>query len=126
MPHRGHPWPEWLPPTAHNCLVGCLACQEACPQNAGRLRVVDLEPVFTEEETALLLGSASPATGSATGSATSLATGPGSSRRGRVWRGIKAKLAGYGLAGYEKNLPRNLAACLEAGRSRQTAATPAG
>ncbi len=32
-------WPAWLPASAHHCLLGCLACQQACPVN-GELEVV--------------------------------------------------------------------------------------
>jgi len=35
--HR--PWPDWLQPSVHHCLIGCLACQEKCPQNKGRLTI---------------------------------------------------------------------------------------
>jgi len=49
------PFPGWIPPDAHECLVGCLRCQRACPVNepfSGR----EIEgPSFTEEETAALL-----------------------------------------------------------------------
>lgn len=33
------PWPDWLPASAHNCLAGCMICQEVCPQNAGLLKI---------------------------------------------------------------------------------------
>ncbi|MDQ7793018.1 MAG: 4Fe-4S double cluster binding domain-containing protein [bacterium] len=31
-------WPEWVPASFHRCVVGCMLCQEACPENAGLLR----------------------------------------------------------------------------------------
>ncbi len=91
-------FPDWVPSSAHNCLVGCLVCQKVCPQNKGRLAVVDLEPAFTEEETAVVLAAARAGS---------------NARSGRVWREVKARLAAWGLPGYEGNLARNLLACLE-------------
>jgi epoxyqueuosine reductase len=37
-------------------LIGCLACQESCPANRGRLHFDDLPWRFSEEETEYLLG----------------------------------------------------------------------
>lgn len=91
-------WPEWVPSSAHKCLVGCLACQEVCPQNKGRLKFVDLEPAFTEEETAAILEDGGP---------------PGARRR-PVWKAAKAKFAELGFPGHVVNLSRNLRACVTA------------
>jgi len=93
-------WPEWVPSSAHKCLVGCLTCQQVCPPNKGRLKFVDLEPAFTEEETAAILEDGStPA-----------------ARRRRVWKAVKVKLAELGFPGHEDSLTRNLTACLAAAR----------
>jgi epoxyqueuosine reductase len=42
------PFPDWVDPAWHHCAVGCLRCQQACPENA----VVDLrvEPAETFDE----------------------------------------------------------------------------
>jgi epoxyqueuosine reductase len=37
-------------------LIGCLACQDRCPANRGRLRFERFPHVFSSEETAYLLG----------------------------------------------------------------------
>jgi epoxyqueuosine reductase len=37
-------------------LIGCLACQESCPANRGRLRFERLSVAFSHEETAYILG----------------------------------------------------------------------
>jgi epoxyqueuosine reductase len=49
------PWPERFPVESHDCLIGCLACQEVCPVNAGRLTWETLPVHFTEDETRTLL-----------------------------------------------------------------------
>jgi epoxyqueuosine reductase len=53
---RERDFPEWIPASVHHCLVGCMACQEACPQNAGRYREESTGLVFSLEETNELLG----------------------------------------------------------------------
>jgi epoxyqueuosine reductase len=56
--HR--PFPGWVEPAWHTCAVGCLRCQQACPENAGvELSVADAE-VFDATETAAILA-ATPA-----------------------------------------------------------------
>jgi len=49
------PFPAWLDPSWHNCLVGCLHCQRVCPQNKDFLEWVKEGAEFSQEETALLL-----------------------------------------------------------------------
>jgi epoxyqueuosine reductase len=52
----GHiPFPAWLDPSWHHCLVGCLRCQGVCPENKEALARIERGPEFTAEETALLL-----------------------------------------------------------------------
>jgi epoxyqueuosine reductase len=49
------PFPEWIHPSWHNCLVGCLDCQTICPQNRDVLQWIDEGAEFSQEETALFL-----------------------------------------------------------------------
>lgn len=49
------PFPEWIDPSWHNCLVGCLLCQRVCPVNKRFLSNTVEGPCFSEEETELLL-----------------------------------------------------------------------
>jgi epoxyqueuosine reductase len=60
------PFPDWVDPAWHHCAVGCLRCQQSCPENA----VVDLlvapAEVFDEDESAAILA-ATPGDGFATG-----------------------------------------------------------
>ena len=84
------PWPPWIGPKAHHCLLGCLRCQRCCPENP-ELFVERTGVVFTREETRELLA----------GSGDHL---------GPVWDGLRGKLALLGQPGAETVLERNLGA----------------
>ncbi len=47
--------PETFGSARRACVVGCMACQEVCPENRGLLRLERLPVNFTEDETAYLL-----------------------------------------------------------------------
>ncbi len=49
------PFPSWIDPSWHNCLIGCIRCQQACPENRKYRDWIEETEEFTEEETALLL-----------------------------------------------------------------------
>jgi epoxyqueuosine reductase len=49
------PFPAWMDPAWHNCLVGCLHCQRVCPQNREVWGWVQDGAAFSQDETALLL-----------------------------------------------------------------------
>jgi epoxyqueuosine reductase len=49
------PFPAWLDPSWHNCLVGCLDCQRICPQNRDVLQWIEGGAEFSQQETALFL-----------------------------------------------------------------------
>lgn len=49
------PFPAWIDPEAHHCLIGCMHCQTICPQNKEFLNRVVEPAEFSEEETALLM-----------------------------------------------------------------------
>ncbi len=59
--HNEHPpeipFPEWIDPSWHNCLIGCLICQKICPADKKYLKWIEKGPEFTSEETNLLLTS---------------------------------------------------------------------
>ncbi len=94
------PWEPWLKPAFHNCLVGCMVCQDGCPRNAGALSFLESPAEFSEEETECLLASA----------------GRGIPAGDPVWNRVVAKIQQIGLGGYESVLGRNLAALLQAGK----------
>ncbi len=49
------PFPKWIRAEWHNCIVGCIKCQAACPQNKPYLGQIGENAEFTQEETELLL-----------------------------------------------------------------------
>jgi epoxyqueuosine reductase len=59
-----NPIPEHLKPPSPRCLIGCLRCQELCPENKGLLRYEKAAVSFDEVETAAFLGT-TPAAGPA-------------------------------------------------------------
>ncbi|HUS71230.1 MAG TPA: 4Fe-4S double cluster binding domain-containing protein [Anaerolineae bacterium] len=54
------PFPAWVDPSWHNCLVGCLRCQRVCPENKAVRDWVVGDEVLSEEETALVLEGTAP------------------------------------------------------------------
>lgn len=57
--HNEHPaeipFPDWIDPLWHNCLVGCMYCQNVCPANKKVMNWIEPGPTFSEEETKLLV-----------------------------------------------------------------------
>ena len=49
------PFPAWVRPEWHNALVGCLLCQQACPENRPFLESIVEGPSFDEETTQAFL-----------------------------------------------------------------------
>jgi epoxyqueuosine reductase len=48
-------FPEWVDPNWQKSLLGCFACQQACPANQAFLGRVEFEIEFSEEDTRALL-----------------------------------------------------------------------
>jgi epoxyqueuosine reductase len=53
-------FPRWLDPSWHNCLVGCLYCQNACPMNQKMSNWIEDGAVFSERETDYLIKGVMP------------------------------------------------------------------
>ncbi len=85
------PFPSWIKPEWHNCLVGCIRCQSVCPQNRLFLDKFGVEAEFDEEETRLMLA-ATPV--------------------GQISLGTVQKMKLLGLLDYINELPRNLSVLL--------------
>ncbi len=82
-------FPDWLPPDAHVCLVGCMRCQETCPAN--NRFVGDVICDFDERETSAILHHA-----------------PGQAYEDA----LEEKLLSIGMDDYRDILSRNLSAVL--------------
>ncbi len=52
------PFPAWVDPAWHTCAVGCLRCQQVCPENAVVELAVAAPEEFDEEESRLILTAA--------------------------------------------------------------------
>jgi epoxyqueuosine reductase len=50
-----HAFPEWVDPSWHNAIVGCMHCQRVCPYNKDVLAWSEDRGESTEEETGYLL-----------------------------------------------------------------------
>lgn len=48
-------FPQWLSPSWHNCLVGCMICQKACPANKDVVKWIEPGATFDHDETDLIL-----------------------------------------------------------------------
>jgi epoxyqueuosine reductase len=48
-------FPEWINPFWHHCLVGCMRCQNICPENKSVNKWFEDRVEFSEPETALLV-----------------------------------------------------------------------
>ena len=49
------PFPDWIDPSWHNCLIGCMICQDVCPENPKPVRHTVDAAKFSEEETEQIL-----------------------------------------------------------------------
>ncbi len=54
-----YPFPSWIDPSVHNCVMGCMICQRFCPEDKPFLEWFDGNEEFSHEETSLLLEGAS-------------------------------------------------------------------
>jgi epoxyqueuosine reductase len=86
------PFPDWIDPTWHNCLVGCLHCQKICPANKKVKDWTVLGPIFSEEETKLLLAE---------------------KEIEKLPDTLRKKIEEYDLDGYYEVYPRNISPFLE-------------
>jgi len=48
-------FPEWVNPSWHHCLIGCMRCQAICPENKPVINWFEERAEFSEEETMLFI-----------------------------------------------------------------------
>ncbi len=48
-------FPEWIDPAWHNCLIGCMICQDVCPANREHVAWIIPGGDFSEKETTMML-----------------------------------------------------------------------
>lgn len=48
-------FPNWVDPTWHNCLIGCMICQDVCPANKDYKKWITAGGEFSDEETRMIL-----------------------------------------------------------------------
>jgi epoxyqueuosine reductase len=89
---RRNDFPEWLSPSWHNSLVGCMICQKVCPANKEFVKWIEAGATFSIAETDLILNGASEQ---------------------RLPRETIEKLKKLGIMEYSNVLPRNLRALIE-------------
>jgi len=86
-------FPDFVKPSFHNALVGCLHCQDVCPENMPFRQSIELGEEFSEEEGRLLLQGESP---------------------GKLSPSIRKRLQKLDLMEYLEFLPRNVRAVMAA------------
>ena len=89
---RTDAFPQWLSPSWHNCLVGCMICQKVCPANKDVVKWIENGATFDNEETDLILAGVS---------------------KERLAPKTLEKLKSLDLMSYDDVLPRNLKALIE-------------
>jgi len=100
------PFPGWLDPSWHNCLVGCLICQRVCPADRDVIYWTENGVEFTESETRFLLDF-NP-------EGVKIWTKDGPRVPGGIPAPLARKLERSDLLGILEIIPRNLAALSEA------------
>ena len=85
-------FPQWLSPSWHNCLVGCMICQKVCPANKEVVKWIEAGATFDHDETRLILEGVP---------------------KERLTRGTLEKIKRQGMMPYYDVLRRNLKALIE-------------
>jgi len=92
-------FPAWVPKQSHNALVGCMQCQNVCPQNKKYLTPDQHLIEFTDEEISTILRK---------------------TPRKDIPQALATKLLDLDLDEYYPLLERNLSALMQIRRSRST------
>ena len=80
-------FPAWVNPACHNALIGCLKCQDICPEKSPFGKWIEPWEEFSEEESLLLMQGDTPE---------------------KLSISIRKRLQNLGLMEYVELLPRNI------------------
>lgn len=105
------PIPAWAEPPKSICLIGCMACQQVCPENKGRLKTVPSGVELTAEETEAVIKAGRRLTEGPYG-ADEPAVDP---QESAAWRSAKAKVDQLGMIEGLEVMGRNLGLFLKRG-----------
>jgi epoxyqueuosine reductase len=89
---RSEAFPQWLSPSWHNCLVGCMICQKVCPANKEVVKWIEAGATLDHDETHFILEGVP---------------------KERLPRGTLEKIKRQGMMPYYDVLRRNLKALIE-------------
>jgi epoxyqueuosine reductase len=98
------PFPDWARFPKSLCLIGCMTCQQVCPENKGRLRIESSGVELSGEETGALL-EAGRLLGAPSGSAGQALS---ELRASTAWRTAWGKIDGLGMSEDIEVMGRNL------------------
>ena len=90
-------FPAWVNPACHNTLVGCLKCQDICPENSPFEKWIEPWEEFSEEESLLLMQGATP---------------------DKLSISLRKRLQNVGLMEYVELLPRNIRSVMAASHKK--------
>jgi epoxyqueuosine reductase len=91
MNEQLEPFPDWIDSRSHNSIIGCMRCQNICPENKKYNSVIKNKDEFSKTETSLILKGI-----------------PFEELPGK----LQLKINNLCLKSYYKHLPRNLTALL--------------
>jgi len=86
-------FPVWVNPACHNSLVGCLECQDVCPENSPFRKWIERGEDFSEEESLSLMQGDGPE---------------------KLPLSLQKRLQNLGLMEYIELLPRNIRSVMAA------------
>jgi len=89
---RSGPFPDWIDPKSHNSIVGCMRCQNICPENKKYKSAQVQDTIFSERETSLIL-KGSPFE--------------------KLPEVLQRKISDLGIKRYYKQFPRNIRVLVE-------------
>jgi epoxyqueuosine reductase len=90
---KGGDFPGWVNPACHNTLVGCLKCQDICPENSPFGKWIEPWEEFSAAESLLLMQGGPPE---------------------KLSLSLRKRLLNLGLLEYIELLPRNIRSVMAA------------